>query len=88
MDQSGNFAIAYNVSSSSTYPSLRYSGRMADDPPGVLTQGESSIHEGSASNSSNRYGDYAALGVDPADDCTFWFTGMDNTSSSWRTQVA
>jgi hypothetical protein len=87
-DQSGNFAIAYNVSSTSVYPSLRYSGRLADDPLGTLTQGDLSIHEGSARNSSNRYGDYSAMSVDPADDCTFWFTGMDNTSSSWRTQVA
>jgi len=88
IDQSGNFAIAYNVSSTSTYPSLRYSGRLADDPLGTLTQGDNNIHAGTASNSSNRYGDYAAMGVDPADDCTFWFTGMDNTSSNWRTQVA
>ena len=41
-----------------------------------------------SSNSSNRYGDYAAMSLDPADDCTFWFTGMDNTSSNWRTQIA
>jgi hypothetical protein len=88
MDQSGNFAIAYNVASTGTFPGLRYSGRLSDDPLGVLTQGDNSIQEGSASNSSNRYGDYAAMSVDPADDCTFWFTGMNNTSSNWRTQVA
>jgi hypothetical protein len=87
-DQSGNFAIGYNVTSSTTYPSLRYSGRLWDDPLGLLTQGDLSIHAGTASNSSNRYGDYAAMSVDPADDCTFWFTGMDNTQSFWRTQIA
>ncbi len=88
LDQSGNFAIGYNVTSTTTYPSLRYAGRLEEDPLGTLTTGELSIHEGTARNSSNRYGDYAAMTVDPADDCTFWFTGMDNTSSSWRTQVA
>jgi hypothetical protein len=87
MDQSGNFAIAYNVSSSTTYPSLRYTGRLFDDPLGVLTETETVIHAGTASNSSNRYGDYSAMNLDPVDDCTFWFTGEDNTSSSWRTQV-
>jgi hypothetical protein len=87
MDQSGNFAIAYNVSSSTTFPSLRFSGRQFDDPLGVLTETETVIHAGTASNSSNRYGDYSSMNVDPEDDCTFWFTGMDNTSSSWRTQV-
>jgi len=88
MDQSGNIAIAYNVSSTTTFPSLRYTGRLADDPLGVMTQPETSIHAGTASNSSNRYGDYSGMNLDPTDDCTFWFTGMDNTSSSWRTQVA
>jgi hypothetical protein len=88
MDQSGNIAIAYSVSSSSTFPSLRYTGRLDGDAAGVLTQPESEIHSGTASNSSNRWGDYAAMNLDPVDDCTFWFTSMDNTSSSWRTQIA
>lgn len=88
MDQSGNIVIGYNVSSSSTFPSLRYTGRLADDPLGVMTVPETSIHAGTASSATNRYGDYAAMSLDPADDCTFWFTGEDNTSSSWRTQIA
>lgn len=88
MDQSGNIALAYNVSSTSTFPSLRFTGRLADDPLNAMTQPESVIHAGTASNGSNRYGDYAAMNLDPADDCTFWFTGEDNTSSSWRTQIA
>ena len=61
---------------------------MSDDTPGVMTQPETSIHAGRASSSTNRYGDYAAMSVDPADDCTFWFTGMDNIQSVWRTQIA
>ena len=88
MDQSGNIAIGYNVSSDTTFPSLRYTGRMSDDPPGMMTQPESVIHDGTASSGTNRYGDYASMNLDPVDDCTFWFTGEDNTSSSWRTQVA
>ena len=88
MDQSGNIAIGYNVSSSSTFPSLRFTGRLADDPLGVMTQGEISIIAGSASNSSNRYGDYSAMNLDPEDDCTFWFTGEYNSSSSWSTRIA
>jgi hypothetical protein len=88
MDQSGNFALAYSVSSNTTHPSLRYTGRLANDPLGVMTQAESNIHAGTASNSSNRWGDYAAMNLDPTDDCTFWFTSLDNTSSNWRTQIA
>jgi hypothetical protein len=88
MDQSGNIALAYNISSTSTYPGLRYTGRLVDDPPGVMTQPETVIHDGASPNSSNRYGDYAAMNLDPADDCTFWFTGMDNLTTNWRTQIA
>lgn len=88
MDDSGNIALAYNITSTSTFPSIRYTGREAGDPLGVMTQPESSIHEGSAVASNNRYGDYAAMGLDPSDDCTFWYTGMDHTSSNWRTQIA
>jgi len=88
MDQSGNIAIAYNVSSDTTYPSLRYTGRLADDAAGTMTVPESVIHAGTSNNSSNRYGDYSSMNLDPEDDCTFWFTGEDNTSTSWRTQIA
>ncbi len=87
MDGNGNIALAYNVTSSSTYPSLRYAGRLASDPLGTLPQGEYTLVNGSGSNGSNRYGDYAAMSVDPANDCTFWFTGQYNTSSSWSTRV-
>ncbi|NIM61334.1 MAG: hypothetical protein GTO30_06665, partial [Acidobacteria bacterium] len=38
MDQSGNIGIGYNVSSSATFPSLRYTGRQAGDAPGTMSQ--------------------------------------------------
>jgi subtilisin-like proprotein convertase family protein len=87
MDGAGNIALGYNVSSSSVYPGLRYTGRLAGDTLGVMTQGETVLVGGTARNSSNRYGDYAAMSVDPADDCTFWFTGEYNTSTSWSTRI-
>ena len=87
MDASGNIAIGYNVSSSGTFPGLRYVGRLVGDTPGVLTQGEFTLVNGSAANSSNRYGDYSSMSVDPVDGCTFWFTGQYNPSSSWATRI-
>ena len=87
MDGSGNIAVGYNVSSSATFPSLRYSGRLASDPAGTLPQGENNLVSGSASNASNRYGDYSSLNVDPVDDCTFWFTGEYNATSQWSTRI-
>jgi hypothetical protein len=88
MDQSGNIAIAYNVSSRSTFPGLRYTGRKVGDPPGVMSAPETTIRDGTGSSGTNRYGDYAAMGLDPADDCTFWFTGEYNPSSIWSTRWA
>jgi hypothetical protein len=89
MDGQGNIALAYNVSDpgASVFPGLRYAGRLATDPLGTLPQAETVLVNGSAANASNRYGDYAAMGIDPSDDCTFWFTGMYNPSSSWRTRI-
>ncbi|MDA0321448.1 MAG: hypothetical protein O2923_01835 [Verrucomicrobia bacterium] len=88
MDGSGNIAVGYNISSSTLSPGLRYSGRLAGDPSGTMPQGEHTIGGGAAANTSNRYGDYSAMSVDPADDCTFWFTGEYNLSSSWATRIA
>ena len=88
MDQSKNIALAYNISSTTTFPGLRYTGRLAADPLGVMTQPETTIVDGGASSPTNRYGDYAAMGLDPADDCTFWFVGEYNPVSQWSTRWA
>ncbi|MGB0806321.1 MAG: T9SS type A sorting domain-containing protein [Salibacteraceae bacterium] len=88
MNENGSICLAYSVSSSSIYPSLRYTGRNINDPAGVMTLPEQTIVNGQGSNFSNRYGDYAAMTIDPSNDSTFWFTGEFNTSSSWSTQVA
>lgn len=88
MDLSGNIALAYNISSSTTFPGLRYTGRKEDDPLGVMTAAETTIVSGTSPNGTNRYGDYAAMGLDPADDCTFWFTGEYNLSTIWSTRIA
>ncbi len=88
MDGSGNIALGYNVSdATSTYPGLRYVGRLAGDPLGTMPQGEYTLIAGTAANGSNRYGDYSAMSVDPIDDCTFWFTGEYNVSSQWSTRI-
>ncbi len=88
MDRSGNIALGYNVGSSSVYPSLRYVGRLSTDAAGTMPQGEFTIVNGSAANGSNRYGDYSSMNIDPADDCTFWFTGQWNDAAQWKTRIA
>ena len=91
LDHAGNLAVGYSVSSSTTYPSVRYAGRLVGDPAGTLAQGEAILATGTGSQTSfsNRWGDYSMMGVDPTDDCTFWYTQeyYQTNSSDWRTRV-
>ena len=79
MDKEGNIGLGFTVLDNSpqspVFPSIRYTGRYANDPLGIMTVQETSIVEGRSINPSNRYGDYAHLTIDPADDLTFWHNG-------------
>ena len=76
LDSAGNLALGFSVTGPSTFPSIRYTGRLATDPPNVMTLGESDlmVGTGSQTNTSGRWGDYSSMVVDPVDDCTFWYT--------------
>jgi subtilisin-like proprotein convertase family protein len=95
-DNDGNLAVGYSVSSLSVAPGIRYAARLATDPPNGLFQGEASLIAGTGvqTNTGSRWGDYSALSVDPADDCTFWFTSEYYTAASqasssvgWLTRI-
>ena len=79
MDHAGNIALGYGVSSSATYPSVRFTGRQSFDPLNTL-ESETSMATGTGSQVStygalaNRWGDYSNFSVDPIDDCTLWYT--------------
>ncbi len=88
MDRQGNIALGYSASSATVSPGSRYAGRLAGDPPGTLPQGEHSIIAGTGTNPSNRWGDYAAMTVDPVDDCTFWFTTEHTVGTGTATRIA
>lgn len=93
MDGYGNIGLGYSVSSSSIYPSIRYTGRQKDDPLGQMTITEKSIIEGTGSqiHNLNRWGDYSMMSIDPADDATFWYTNeyiQSNGSFNWQTRIA
>jgi hypothetical protein len=49
MDQSGNIALGYSASSDTVFPSMRYAGRLVNDPPGTLPQGEVTLIAGGGS---------------------------------------
>ena len=92
MDQSGNIALGFSVSSSSLHPGIRYTGRLAGDAAGTMAQGEGTIFTGGGSQGTtlSRWGDYSSMTVDPSDDCTFWYTNeyipADGTFN-WSTRV-
>ena len=75
MDINGNIGLAYTVTSPSQYPSLRFTGRYASDPPGVMTLTEQVIFQGTSANPATRYGDYSQMTLDPSDYSKMWSIG-------------
>jgi hypothetical protein len=95
MDNQGNIAMGYSASNGSNpavFPSVRYTGRLANDPLGQMTLGEADIVTGTGSQTSSlfRWGDYTSLSLDPTDDQTFWHVNewVPTTSvSGWVIRV-
>jgi hypothetical protein len=90
VDQDGNMAVGYSVSSETMYPAIRYAGRLAGEVPGTLPQNETVLIQGGGSQTGiNRWGDYSAMTVDPDDDCTFWYTTEYYLTSgnNWQTRI-
>ncbi|HEY6039581.1 MAG TPA: MYXO-CTERM sorting domain-containing protein [Kofleriaceae bacterium] len=94
MDASGDIAVVYSVSSSTIKPSVRIAAHAVTDPPGMFGAAESPVVDGkSVQTSIDRWGDYAALNIDPVDDCTFWATqeyhgATSNGQGNWSTRIA
>lgn len=96
MDQAGDIALGYSISSSSIYPSVAYTGRLAGDALGTMSQGETTLYSGSGSQTKSqgqwltRWGDYSEMSVDPSDDCTFWYVNEylpSNGAFNWHTRI-
>jgi hypothetical protein len=87
MDQSGNIALGFSISSSTLFPSIRYVSRTAGDALGTMPGGEVELVAGSdvQTSSSNRWGDYSTMSVDPVDGCTFWYTQEYQRNDDTRT---
>ena len=91
-DASGDMAMGFSLSGSSLHPGISYTGRLATDPAGQMSQGEASLIVGGGSQTGTltRWGDYSAMTVDPADGCTFWYTNEyipSNGSFNWKTRI-
>ena len=93
MDKVGNAALGFSASSASLFPSILAAGRHAGDPLGSM-QGPLLLQAGAGvqlPNSYHRWGDYSSMAIDPADDCTFWYTQEFYKASgiiNWATRVS
>jgi hypothetical protein len=94
MDRKGNIALGFSSASADVFPSVRYVGRSAKDPLGLMPRGESPdgdivMAAGENSFFTSRWGDYSSISVDPTDECTFWYTQeyMGTEGDIWRTRI-
>jgi hypothetical protein len=101
LDRAGNMALGYTTSNGTApggYPSIKYAGRLSTDPVNTFSLTETSMFDGTASQtgvtnppSTTRWGDYSAMTLDP-NGCTFWYTNeyanpADQTSNHrWLTK--
>ena len=89
-DKAMNMAVAYSYSSATSFPGIRYTGRLSTDPASTLPQGEGIIISGTgAQTGSARWGDYTSMNIDPSDNCTFWYINeyYAATGGTWRTRI-
>ncbi|MCX6282157.1 MAG: BACON domain-containing carbohydrate-binding protein [Bacteroidetes bacterium] len=93
LNGNNTISLGYSVSSTNTYPSVRYCGQS----PMAYIQGnntldiaEDTIINGQHSQTGgNRWGDYSLMSVDPSDDKTFWFTDeYIGNGGSRKTRIA
>lgn len=88
MDYNGNILMAYTTGGPDKNLSLRFTGRLANDPLGEMTINEYEFAEGLSSQNGSRWGDYAAMSVNPANGTDFWFVGeYMKANGAWGTKA-
>jgi len=93
IDGSGNIGLGFSKSSGDMHPQIEITGRTLDDPSSTMrdeTNCTDLIANGSQTSTSNRWGDYSSMSVDPVDQCTFYFTSEyypTTASGQWHTRV-
>ena len=89
-DGSGDIALGFSASSNGngivSDPSVHYTGRLVTDPLGMMPQGEGTYLDSTQAFSGQRWGDYSTMLVDPANQCTFWYTTMYG-AGDWNTRI-
>jgi hypothetical protein len=97
-DNVEDILLGYSESSSTIHPAIGLAGRKSTDTNSTLSDEvlfcstcTNVIHNnGSQPDTSDRWGDYSAMRIDPVDNCTFWYTTeyyMVTTRFDWSTQI-
>lgn len=93
INQNMEIGLGYSISSTSTFPGIRYCGQSTtanNNATNTLDFSEEIIIEGTNSQFGvERWGDYSNISVDPADDQIFWYTNQYIKPSSLKgTRIA
>jgi hypothetical protein len=101
-DRVGNMALGFSHSSSTTFPAIKYAGRLRNDPLDVITHGDQvlsllpptqpytgSQDDGNTYQWDGPWGRQSQMSIDPMDDCVFWYTNMyyEVTGMDWNTRI-
>jgi hypothetical protein len=91
-DNQGSLALGFSQSGTGQRADIKIAGRSGSAAAGTLNEGEAVMYAaaGSQTATSNRWGDYSSMSVDPADDCTFWYAQeyyAITGSFVWRTRI-
>jgi hypothetical protein len=89
VDNDGNLYVVFGTSSSTIYPSLLVSHRLANDSPNSVQQ-PVVLQPGRGADFSGRYGDYFAVALDPNNPNVFWVAGQytpEDTNILWSTFI-
>ncbi len=90
-DKLNDILVGYSESSSSIHPAIYIAGRVPGDTNSTL-EAETLVVQGNGSqnDTSDRWGDYSSVRIDPTDHCTFWYTTeyyMVTATFDWSTQI-
>ena len=91
MDKLGDIALAFSASSPTLDPSIVYTGRLSTDPQGQMEPSRFIKQGTGVQLNTGLWGAYSSMTIDPADDCTFWYTTeyiRTTGSGNWNTRIA
>lgn len=88
VDAYGNALMCFARSASNEFVSIGRAFRRASDPLGTM-QPMDIVKANTFTYTSNRWGDYSGVAVDPTDQATFWYHHeYAGTGNTWNTWVA